>query len=210
MLFPAMPSLQHQVKVDRATAQVICSGRIAYGGEAEELDKVLQELFKETGTVELNLAQVSFLDSSGIGILVRNLVRARAQRKVLKLTELSDQVRKTLEVTNVLGQFRTSAPPAVVRRGLRVLFVHPAAEIRTFAAALLQSRGAQANTCASFYDARLLASAGETDLLIVPSEMQTGNGAGALKVLQLEKDFFEVSGEKAAEELVAKINAATT
>jgi anti-anti-sigma factor len=203
-----MPSLQHRVKVDRATAQVICSGRIAYGGEAEELDSVLQELFKETGTVELDLAQVNFLDSSGIGVLVRNLVRARSQRKLLKLTELSDPVRKTLEVTNVLGQFRTSAPPACVRRGLRVLFVHPSAEIRTFATALLQSRGAQVNTCASMYDARLIATAGETDLLILPAAMESSNGAGTLKVLQLDKDFFEASGEKAAEELVTKINAA--
>jgi anti-anti-sigma factor len=204
---PAMPSLQHRVKVDRATAQLICSGRIAYGGEAEELDSVLQELFKETGTVELDLAQVNFLDSSGIGVLVRNLVRARSQRKLLKLTELSDPVRKTLEVTNVLGQFRTSAAPACVRRGLRVLFVHPSAEIRTFAAALLQSRGAQVNTCASMYDARVIATAGETDLLILPGEIESSNGGGSVKTLQLDKDFFEASGEKAAEDLVAKINA---
>jgi len=204
-----MANLQHRVKMDRATAQVFCTGRIAYGGEAEELDAVLQRLFNEAGTVELDLGQVNFLDSSGIGVLVRNLVRARAQRKVLKLTELSEQVRKTLEVTNVLGQFRTAAPPTCVRRGLKVLFVHPNAEIRTFASALLQSRGAQANTCASLYDARLLASAGETDLLIVPAEVGSGNGAGSLKVLQLEKDFFEASGEKAAEELIVKINAAT-
>jgi anti-anti-sigma factor len=204
-----MANLQHRVTLDRATARVVCSGRIAYGGEAEELDSVLQQLFKEAGTIELDLAAVHFLDSSGIGVLVRNLVRARSQRKLLKLTELSEQVRKTLEVTNVLGQFRSSAPPACVRRGLRVLFVHPSAEVRTFAAALLQSRGAQVNTCASLYDARLIATAGETDLLILPPGMEGSNGMGAPKALHLEKDFFEASGEKAAEELVAKINAAT-
>jgi DNA-binding response OmpR family regulator len=86
--------------------------------------------------------------------------------------------------------------------------VHPSAEIRTFATALLQSRGAQVNTCASMYDARLIATAGETDLLILPAAMESSNGAGTLKVLQLDKDFFEASGEKAAEELVTKINAA--
>jgi anti-anti-sigma factor len=204
-----MPSLQHRVKMDRATAQVFCAGRIAYGGEAEELDAVLQRLFNEAGTVELDLGQVNFLDSSGIGVLVRNLVRARAQRKVLKLSELSDPVRKTLEVTNVLGQFRASSPPACVRRGLRVLFVHPSAEIRTFATALLQSRGAQVNSCANLYDARMVATAGETELVILPDGMDARNGAEAPKALHLPGDFFSASGDKAAEELVAKINAAT-
>lgn len=188
-------------------AHVTCTGRIAAGPECEELDSLLQELLNESGTVELDLAAVDFLDSSGIGILVRNLVRARNQRKVLKLTELSPQVRKTLEVTSLLGQFRVSETSTRVRSGLRVLFVHPSSEIRTFVSSLLNGRGAQANTCASLYDARLLMNAGETDVVVLAAGLDAPQFE-KYKMLRLHSDFFDRPADEASEELLAKIKAA--
>src|SRR4051812_32370639 len=125
-----MSQLQIKVVHQGPRASVTCAGRLAAGPECDELDALLQQLLRESGTIALDLAGVNFLDSSGIGVLVRNLVRASEQRKVLRLTELSDQVRKTLEITSLLGQFRVGDSATRIKSGLRILFVHPSSEIR--------------------------------------------------------------------------------
>lgn len=204
---PTASFMQLELKTDYAgeKARLTCTGRVVAGPEADALDATLTKLVKEVGTIELDLAGVTFLDSSGIGVLVRNLVRARAERRVLRIAALSPQAQKTLEVTSVLGQFRpANSTPTQVKAGLRVLFVHPSAEVRTFVASLLKGRGAQAQTCASIYDARMLAGA-ETDLMIVSSEDDSA-ADNAKKTLRLERDFFARSGDEAAEALIAKIN----
>lgn len=191
-------------------ARVTCSGRIAIGPETEQLDALLQRLFREVETIDLDLEDVSFLDSSGIGVLVRNLIRAREQSKVLRLAALSPQVRKTLEITSVIGQFRSPQPDsAQIKPGLRVLFVHPSAEIRTFVTSLLKTRGATVDSCASGYDARLLMSSGDVDVIVVCTESKTEvlTRSGASKVT-LPADFFQRSGEEVAQALVSAIKGA--
>jgi anti-anti-sigma factor len=191
-------------------ARVTCSGRIAVGPETEQLDAVLQKLMREVETIDLDLEGVNFLDSSGIGVLVRNLIRAREQSKVLRLAALSPQVRKTLEITSVIGQFRSpQADTAQINPGLRVLFVHPSAEVRTFVTSLLKTRGAMVDSCASGYDARLLMSSGDVDVIVVCTESKTEvlTPSGASKVT-LPADFFHRSGDEVAQALVAAIKGA--
>jgi anti-anti-sigma factor len=192
------------------TARLECSGRIVAGAPCEELDAALQQLCREVAQIDLDCKQLTFLDSSGIGILVRNLVRARNQKKVLRLTSMSSRVRETLELTNVISQF--ASPRGARRRvlsGLRILFADPSAEVRTFAGAVLKDRGAQAETCASIYDVKLLASKTRVDLVIVPAEFDcSALPAASAKLLQLKKGIFSGSAEDAAESLIQQVNSA--
>lgn len=69
-------------------------------------------LLGDGGTVELDLAQVVFVDSSALAELVRAHKSAQAAGGTLVLTALSDPVRVILELT-ALSQVFTIRPVAV-------------------------------------------------------------------------------------------------
>jgi anti-anti-sigma factor len=204
-----MSKLDISITVIADKARVICSGRIVAGKEVEELALALSRVLTEVETLELDLRDVSFLDSAGIGVLVRTLVQTRIYGKRLKFVALSAPVRKTLEITNLLSQFTIGGPEEQLQEGMRVLFVHPSHDVRTFVDALLRQRGANPQTCASIYDARLLAEAFRIDLVIVPAELDSSSlSEKGLKVLKLEKDFFSARAEEAGDSLIARVRAA--
>lgn len=205
-----MSRLELRTECDERKARLVCVGRIVAGNETDELEAALGDLLRQADVVDLDLEQVTFLDSSGLGVLVRNLLHARAQRKQLRMAAMSDQVRNTFTITNMLGQFESGGKASDGRlSGRRILFVHPSAEIRTFTASLLRSHGATVQTCASMYDARVLGHAGSFDLLVAPAEVETDKTAAA-KVLVLESGFFEREAERAGEALLLKISEAGT
>jgi anti-sigma B factor antagonist len=189
-------------------ARLICSGRVVAGITCQELEAVLQQLRREVERVDLDLEQITFLDSSGIGVLVRNLVLSRKEGKTLQIAAMSARVRTTLEMTNVISQFKTkSTERSGGLVGLRILFAHPSAEVRTFVGALLKDRGAVAETCASLYDVKLLVGRDRVDLIVVPAEFDASSlPSSTPRVLQLKKGIFSDSGEQAAESLLQHIN----
>jgi anti-anti-sigma factor len=203
-----MSELILKIKYTGNTARLECAGRIVAGAPCVELDAALQQLCQEVASIDLDCGQVTFLDSSGIGVLVRNLVRARNQNKVLRFASMSARVRQTLELTNIISQF--AAPKAASSNaltGLRILFADPSAEVRTFAGALLKDRGAHAETCASVYDVKVLASRTRIDLVIVPAEFDcSALPAASARLLHLKKGIFSGSAEEAAESLIREIN----
>ena len=206
----SMSDLNLRIEYTGNAACLICSGRLVAGVTCQELDAALQQLRREVERVDLDLEQITFLDSSGIGVLVRNLVLSRKEGKALQVTAMSSRVRTTLEMTNVISQFKTKATEcrgALV--GLRILFAHPSAEVRTFVGALLKDRGAVAETCASVYDVKLLVGRDRVDLVIVPAEFDPSTlPSSTPRVLQLKKGIFSDSGEEAAESLLKQIDTA--
>jgi anti-sigma B factor antagonist len=76
-----------------------CNGRIVAGADVHALLK--------HHDVVLQLERVEFVDSSGLGALVRLVSTARANGGDLKLCALQQQVRRTLEMTNLLSLFET-------------------------------------------------------------------------------------------------------
>ena len=188
-------------------ARLVCSGRLVAGAACQELDAALAQLRLECEQVELDLEHLIFLDSSGIGALVRNLVLARKEGKTLQMTAMSPQARTALTITNVISQVRSSAPAAGgTLKGVRILFAHPSAEVRTFVGAVLKDRGALTQSCASLYDVKSLVSRDSVDLVILPAEFDASTlPPSAPRLLQLKKDAFSNSGEEAAESLLQQI-----
>jgi anti-anti-sigma factor len=184
---------------------VTCSGRIVIGPEVDEFAEAISRLVREVDTIELDLSEVSFLDSSGIGALVRALVRTRVDGKTLKFLAVSEPVRKTLQITNLLPQFATMEQRRSLPDGLRVLFVHPTPTVRVFVDSLLRQSGAYAETCASAYDARMLADPSRFDVVVVCAETATASFPG-LKMLKLEPDFFNARAEEAGQALLARLH----
>jgi anti-anti-sigma factor len=78
-----------------------CQGRIVLGEEIRALQREAEEVPLQGKKVILELAEVSFIDSAGVGALVRLLGVLRAHGGDLKLCRLSPFVAKVLEVTNL-------------------------------------------------------------------------------------------------------------
>jgi anti-sigma B factor antagonist len=55
----------------------------------------------------LNLAQVSYIDSAGLGTLVATFHSARSQGATLKLTNLGAKFKEVLQVTKLMTVFDT-------------------------------------------------------------------------------------------------------
>jgi len=70
--------------------------------EGEAIHELLEDLFREgRRRLLLNFREVSYLDSSGVGQLVRALYSARRNGAELKAVELSPRSREVLRLTNL-------------------------------------------------------------------------------------------------------------
>ena len=70
--------------------------------EGEAIHELLADLFREgRRQLLLNFREVSYLDSSGVGQLVRALYTARRNGAELKAVDLSPRSREVLRLTNL-------------------------------------------------------------------------------------------------------------
>src|SRR5581483_11893958 len=82
-----------------------CSGRIIAGDEAQLLQNRFRTLLDEGSDFVLNLGEVNFIDSSGMGTLVRLFSNARSKGGDIKLCALAELVRRIFQLTNLLSVF---------------------------------------------------------------------------------------------------------
>lgn len=82
------------------------SGRITLGEETRELRKSIRDLVSEgKKKIVLNLADVSYIDSSGVGELVAGYTAVRNAGGELKLLNLTKKVHDLLQVTKLYTIF---------------------------------------------------------------------------------------------------------
>ncbi len=81
-------------------------GRIVLGEESSALrERVKTLLGQERKKIILNMAQVSYIDSAGLGALVASYTSAKNQGAILKLVSLGQKFREVLQVTKLLTVF---------------------------------------------------------------------------------------------------------
>ena len=82
------------------------SGRIALGEGSTGLRDLIRNLVKEgIKKILLNLRNVDYIDSSGLGELVSAFTSMRSQGGDLKLLNLTKRVRTLLQITKLLTVF---------------------------------------------------------------------------------------------------------
>jgi anti-sigma B factor antagonist len=86
-----------------------CQGRIVSGDEVRTLQLEVEKLTHLKKRVVLQLAEVSYIDSAGLGALVRLFGVLRFGGGGLKLCQLSPFVLQVLQGTNLLGVIPTYA-----------------------------------------------------------------------------------------------------
>lgn len=82
------------------------SGRIVLGDEIDDLRSAIHNLIDEgKKKIILNLAEVDYLDSSGVGALVGGFTAVRNAGGELKLLNLTQKVHDVLHVTKLYTVF---------------------------------------------------------------------------------------------------------
>ena len=83
-------------------------GRIVLGEESNSFrEKVKSLLAAGKKKIVLNLANVSYIDSAGLGTLVATFHSARSQGATLKLANLGQKFKEVLQVTKLMTVFDT-------------------------------------------------------------------------------------------------------
>lgn len=81
-------------------------GRIVLGEESSALrERVKNLLGQDHKKIVLNMGNVSYIDSAGLGALVASYTSAKNQGAILKLVNLGAKFREVLQVTKLLTVF---------------------------------------------------------------------------------------------------------
>jgi len=98
------------MKIDTRTVGDVhildCSGKITLGEGTMAIRNTVREVLKNGGKkIVLNLSEVNYIDSSGIGELVSTYTTVTNQGGQLKLLNLTKKIQELLQITKLLTVF---------------------------------------------------------------------------------------------------------
>jgi anti-anti-sigma factor len=223
----------HLVLESHNTGEVVivrCRGRIvSTGEEARFLQSELGKLTELTKNVVLGLAEVTFIDSGGLGTLVRLLGMLRAARGDLKLCQVPPFVVRVLQVTNLLSVFHPyasekdameafatrprSAEETFQASSCRIVCLDSSLDLLAYLRVLLQRSGYEVFTTQYPSDAMTFVMGAPASIVICGPGMRTNQPAierfrqGDLKVrlLHLPPDFSMSEADQSGPDLVHQV-----
>ena len=211
---------------------VKCAGRIASGEESKMLDEALQRGLREFNRVVLNLAEVKYIDSAGMGLLVRFLWHLRNRHGDLRLAESAPFVTSLLAMTKLSTVFQSysteeaaivsflqesvQATTEAQNSGPRVLFLDPTADTCAFVRAVLGRHGYRVLSTGLMGDAKILLSASSVDVIVLgpdcgsamltPATLEVLRKlAPTAKTIVLEREFKSRAADEAGMALLERI-----
>jgi anti-sigma B factor antagonist len=216
-------------EVGRVTI-VRCNGRIVAGGESESLRAHIDRLLLDRRSIILHMGEVGFIDSSGLGTMVRSLTSIRRAHGDLKLCNVTEQVRKVLEMSRltqvfdtheseekaVAAFYRPGAPAETpVPTGRSILCVDYNRDVLAYLRELVRRAGYDVQSTSHPGDALILMRVTRFDLLLVGSDLTTSPATWQtfqvactrLPVIELGSDFSTRDAGEAGAALLEKIEA---
>ncbi len=94
------PELKLDTRKTTTETTVLCTGRIT-SDTSPVLQSTVRPLISESKRIVLDLTDVNYIDSSGIGALVSLWVATRRAHCELKLINLSQRIKELLGITNL-------------------------------------------------------------------------------------------------------------
>jgi anti-sigma B factor antagonist len=206
---------------------VRCNGRIVSGGESESLLSHVSWLLRDRRSIVLHLGEVGFIDSSGLGAIVRTLTSTRQAHGDLKLCNVPEHVRKVLELSHLTKLFDTHESeeaavaafygPAVraekpALTGHCVLCLDHNADVLAYLRELLRNKGYDVHTSSHLGDARLLMRVTHFDLLLAGPIMSGApdtfkSACANLPMIELGSEFSSSDAGEAGAGLLEKMEA---
>jgi len=224
-------SLDHR-PVGDATV-VTCRGRLIDGAESAALQQSLDALIPRTRHVVLHLGEVEFIDSSGLGLLVRYLARAQRSTATLSVCAVSPKIDEVLRITKLKTVFppyetEALAITEVHRRDTThddaakttVLCVDASSDVTAYIRELLKAAGYRALTALNLPDALVLLVATRPTVVVVSAELNGVRGtraaeefhrlAAARSLVLLPAGFSAQDAGHAASEVLSAVRAAAS
>ena len=209
---------------------VQCCGRIVAGNDTETLRGHISEMMRDRKDFVLHLGEVTFIDSSGLGTIVRLLTSARRSCGDVKLCNLPRTVESLLNMTNLNRLFdihdseesaisafyrATVAREDVRPSGAYVLCVDRSSDVLAYLRELLKRRGYDVQTTVSLPDALILLRASRPALVVVgpnltasPASRQAFETACTrMPVVEMGSEFSTLDAGEAGSRLLENIQA---
>jgi anti-sigma B factor antagonist len=214
-------------QVGRVTI-VQCKGRLVSGSESEALRAHVTWLLRDRRAIVLHLGEVVFIDSSGLGTMVRTLTSTRQARGDLKLCDVPAHVRKVLELSHLTKLFEShesedlavaafyKAPALaeqVVAKGHSVLCIDRSADVVTYIRELLRREGYDVHTSNNLRDGLILMRVSRFDLLLLGADVGASpateksfrDACARVPVIELGSEFSTLEAGEATTGLLEKI-----
>jgi anti-sigma B factor antagonist len=207
-------------------ALVQCNGRIV-AGDAAALEAEVRKCFSEFLSVVVDLKDVSFIDSSGLGLLVRLVTATRTTDMRMNLCAAGPAVEKLLTMTNLSGILQNHPSSDDAMRAIQakpqshtptdtaaplVLCVHESIDLLAWLRESLGRRGFQIQTASAAPDATILIKARRPKLVVSSSALKPKIVHVAeernIAVLQFHSDFAMQDSTKAIDDLLKQIKEA--
>ncbi len=215
---------------------VRCAGRIVTGQESNLLEEALNRGLLEFNRVVLNISEVNYVDSSGMGLMVRFLWHTRTRggdlclaaptpftMKLLQMTKLSEVFRiYPDEETAIVSFLKEGAltPAESANTGPRVLFLDPSPDTCAFVRALLTRHGYRVLSTGLMGDAKILLCASNVDIIVLGPDSGSLSSSATVSVLQqlapsaktvvLDREFKSRAADEAGIALLERIQLVTT
>jgi len=214
-----------------------CQGPIVLGAAADALQAELDKQTMLRKRVVLQLAEAAYIDSSGMGVLVRLSGALRSAGGDVKLCQVCPSVLQVLQITNLLSLFLTygsereaieafSKAPRFAREasapsGARILCIDTSRDLLAYVNAVLKRSGYEVTTTQFLREVTILVTTLKPQVVICgPGMMALPAGAAAveklrrsgpnLQVLCLPSDFSSADAGQAGADLVNQVQSLLT
>ena len=215
---------------------VRCAGRVVNGQESALLEETLKRGLREFTRVVLNVSEVNYVDSSGMGLIVRFLWHTRTRGGDLRLAGPTPFVTQLLEMTKLSAVFLVYSneeaaivsflkegammPADSANTGPRVLFLDPSPDTCAFVRALLTRHGYRVLSTGLMGDAEILLSASTVDIIVLGPDSGPLSSPSTLNILRqlapkaktvvLEREFKSRAADEAGITLLERIQLSPT
>ena len=173
-----------------------CAGRIVVGPEVDSLHEMVRQELTQQPNVVLQMADVQFIDSSGLGTIVRLMSAARAAGGDVKVCQLAPMMAKVLVMTNLHKVFeiyetedeailaalrgtRSGTAPQADQSRPAVLCVDPSPDVLAYLAELLKKEGLRPITAGNLVDAQVLMKARAPKLILANAQLSARGKSAA-------------------------------
>jgi|SRR5271155_4374696 len=233
-----MPVLPYRAMALELTSKMVgrvvvlsCRGRITAGEEGRALQEEVTRLTLGTKNVVLDPAEVAFVDSGGIGVLVRIFRTLRSHGGDMKLCAVPAdlyKVLKTVQLHTIFEIYETEAQAveafrrrsselteAVHAGRKKVLCLDESHDVLAYLGVLLRRSGYEVMTTQNLSDFTRFLMATKPDGVVAGHKMQ-GNERMAealrragpqVRVLHLPAEFSTAEASQAGQELVDRVGA---
>ena len=209
---------------------VKCVGRIVEGIQSAQLQQHLTDLLPDHPYIILDLDQVDFIDSRGLGLLVRFLSRARTAHGGLKLCRVPARINEVLRITRLHAIFdaheseadaiaafyeRTKSADGQGRLDADILCVEKSADVLAYVSGVLRQAGYGVLSSGNLQDALTLLRASRPKVVVIGAALREARDTRAadafndfadkLTVVELPANFSSRDAGEAGQRLLDRV-----